>query len=287
MLPFCENVVMPYSFFPIKSFLSSTMVHVIEAHPHWHAEIEVLYFIKGSARQQINETIFIAECGDIVFIGKNQIHSTYSFGKNDCEILVMQFNSEQMLGSDGNISIIHPYTHLIEEVIFINPIKSDTKAGKMLYYHINEIHQELTNKEVAYESMAKAALHRIAGILARYRLFEITCIDLVKMKNIRKMLENTFRLIDEAYSEEITLNRAAQVSNLSVTHFCRLFKEATGMTFNDYITFYRVNHAIRLLNSSKKMTEIALECGFGSISSFIRSFKKYKSCAPSKYMQMK
>ena len=76
------------------------------------------------------------------------------------------------------------------------------------------------------------------------------------------MLEKTFDLIDISYFEDVSLKKAALVSNLSIQHFCRLFKKTTGMTFNDYLSFYRVNRAEKLLHSQKKITEIALECGF-------------------------
>jgi len=283
MEPYCENVDMPYNLFPVKSFETSTMEHVIEVHPHWHPEIEILFFISGFAKQQVNDSFFTAQCGDIIIIGKEQLHSTYSFGKNKCEILVIQFYADNMFEQGANYKNIVSYKNFRNEVIYKNPIKSDSNEGQILLQNIVSIHKELKEKKTAYENMIKAALYCVKGILTRSELYTVSQINSESTLKAHSMLEKTFKLIDECYSEEITLGKAALTSNFSVTHFCRLFKKVTGMTFYDYLTFYRVNRAERMLNSSKKMTEIAFECGFGSVSAFIRSFKKYKKCAPSKY----
>lgn len=283
MEAYCENVVMPFYLFPIKSFTTSTMEHVIEVHPHWHTEIEILYFINGQAKQQVNENIFHAENGDIVIIGKDQLHSTYAYENNICEVLVIQFDAHNILGPFINNSDIDAHFDFSNETIYENPIKTDSNEGQTILKSIIEIHEELRNNQIAYESMVKAALFRFAGTLARYGLYKVNRTNHDNMQYIHSMLEKTFKLIDECYSEEISLRKAALTSNLSVTHFCRLFKKATGMTFYDYLTFYRVNRAEKMLNTSRKMAEITFQCGFGSVSSFIRSFKKFKNCAPSKY----
>jgi AraC-like DNA-binding protein len=44
-----------------------------------------------------------------------------------------------------------------------------------------------------------------------------------------------------------------------------------------------VNQAEKMLNSEEALSEIAFECVFGSVSSFIRNFKKYRGSAPSDY----
>ena len=279
---YCENVVMPFYLFPIKSFITSAMEHVMEVHPHWHAEIEVLYFIKGQAKQQVNGRIFSAESGDIVIIGKDQLHSTYVYGNNQCEVLVVQFD-DSILGSVINNTVIKAYLDFSNEVIYQNPIKTDSDEGQTILKSILDIHKELNNNQIAYESMVKAALFKFAGTLARSGLYNVNHTNRDNMHYIHSILEKTFQLIDESYCDEISLRKAALTSNLSVTHFCRLFKKSTGMTFYDYLTFYRVNQAEKMLNSSRKLTDIAFQCGFGSVSTFIRSFKKFKNCTPSKY----
>ena len=283
----CETVFMPDKKFRIKSLVSSAFEHVIAVHPHWHSEIEILYTINGCAKQQVNDHFFTTDVGDIVIINKDQLHSTYSYQGSKCEILVIMFDSSEFIDyfttqqdNDNSVKIFENY------VIFKSPIKSDDEQGKLLLSCILDIHEELENKQNAYQYIVKSLLYRMGGMLLRSDLFQA---DHRNMKNIRlarQVLEKTFKLIDESYSEEISLKKAASISNLSTPHFCRLFKKTTGMTFNDYLSFYRVNIAEGLLHSQKTITEVALECGFGSSSSFIRSFKKHKKCTPSYYRKL-
>jgi AraC-like DNA-binding protein len=56
------------------------------------------------------------------------------------------------------------------------------------------------------------------------------------------------------------------------------------MTFTDFINTYRLQSAANLLeNSSLKIIEIALECGFKSVRAFNDAFKKQLCCTPSEY----
>lgn len=283
----CEKVIMPDERFRIKSFISSTFEHVIAVHPHWHSEIEILYIINGCAKQQVNEHFFTTEAGDIVIINKDQLHSTYSYQGSKCEILVIMFDSSDFIdylvtqqNNDRSVEIFENY------VLFKNPIRSDSELGKLLLGFIFDIHEELNNKHNAYQYIVKSLLYRMAGTLIRNDLYQVECSNIKNIRLTRQVLEKTFKLIDESYFEEIDLKKAASISNLSIPHFCRLFKKTTGMTFNDYLSFYRVNRAERMLHLRKTITEVALECGFGSLSSFIRNFKKYKKCTPSNYKKL-
>lgn len=92
------------------------------------------------------------------------------------------------------------------------------------------------------------------------------------------------RYIQNQYQERITLDQAAQAVNASTRHFCKLFKQATGLTFTDYLARLRVEKAKNLLqNPHHRVSEIAFETGFDSISQFNRSFKRITGLAPTQF----
>ncbi|NNF00977.1 MAG: AraC family transcriptional regulator [Pyrinomonadaceae bacterium] len=81
-----------------------------------------------------------------------------------------------------------------------------------------------------------------------------------------------------------SLDELAGVAYLSSFHFHRIFTAITGETVNAFTNRLRLEKAARLLKYSKNsLTEIALNCGFSSSSTFSRSFKKYFGLAPSEY----
>lgn len=275
-----EKVIMPDEGLRIRSGVSSASEHMIEVHPHWHNEVEILFFINGYAKQQVDDHIFIAEPGDIVIISSDQIHSTYSYQESKCDILVVMFDAANLFGNQANQVSTQSYGNTVH---FKNPIKTSEDLGKCLLESINQINKELIEKKDSYAGMIMSYLFKLTSLLKRYNLYEIHSKNEKNVNIIKQTLQKTFTLIDKNYAEDISLVLAAAASNLSIPHFCRLFKKATGMTFTDYLNFYRVLHAEKLLSSSKTITDISLECGFGSTSSFIRSFKKYKHCTPSSF----
>ncbi|NBB77849.1 MAG: helix-turn-helix domain-containing protein, partial [Verrucomicrobia bacterium] len=94
------------------------------------------------------------------------------------------------------------------------------------------------------------------------------------------------KYIKERFQEKITLDEASQAVNASTRNFCKVFKQATGMTFTDYLARTRVEKAKQLLqNPHLRVSEIAFETGFESISQFNRSFKRITGQSPTHYRQ--
>ncbi len=81
-----------------------------------------------------------------------------------------------------------------------------------------------------------------------------------------------------------TVGELAQLCGISDVHLHRLFVEVIGKTPMEYLTDMRMEEAKRLLSGSIcSIGEIASRCGFGSIYSFSRAFKRYCGIAPSAY----
>ncbi|WP_425517551.1 helix-turn-helix domain-containing protein [Paenibacillus agaridevorans] len=90
--------------------------------------------------------------------------------------------------------------------------------------------------------------------------------------------------IEEHYSREIYIDELASLLSHSRSHFCRVFKDFTGVTPMDYLNFYRVNKAADLLQTDGcKVIDAALQTGFDNLSHFTNTFKKYMQCTPSEY----
>ena len=76
-------------------------------------------------------------------------------------------------------------------------------------------------------------------------------------------------------NENISLSEMGGVINLSQYHFCRLFKQSTGITPHQYLTRCRIDKAKQLLLKTKlTITEIDFEIGFNNHSSFTRLFRR-------------
>ena len=85
-------------------------------------------------------------------------------------------------------------------------------------------------------------------------------------------------LINWTYSRidsKITLEEAARYVNFSKSYFCKYFKEATGMSYVNYLQHIRVSKAASMLLKGASIADCCFECGYTNISYFISIFKKY------------
>ncbi len=84
--------------------------------------------------------------------------------------------------------------------------------------------------------------------------------------------------------DELSLAAVAQIVNMSATYFSEKFKEMTGINFVDYVARTRVEKARNLLlNPNRRVSEVAFEVGFQSLSQFNRTFRKVVGESPRDY----
>lgn len=105
----------------------------------------------------------------------------------------------------------------------------------------------------------------------------------------RSVLKLAVDFIDHNYmDEEISLNKAAHVANVSANHFSALFSQNMGQTFTEYLTDLRMNKAKELLRcTAMRSSEIAGEVGYKDAHYFSYLFKKTQGMTPSEYRKMR
>ena len=90
--------------------------------------------------------------------------------------------------------------------------------------------------------------------------------------------------ICEHQSEKLSLGQVAKAVNMSAFYFCKMFKKITGVNFTDYLSRVRIEKAKNLLlNPNLRVSEIAFEVGFQSLTHFNRVFKKLLGQSPTDY----
>lgn len=93
--------------------------------------------------------------------------------------------------------------------------------------------------------------------------------------------------IDENLSRTIALQELAGLFGWSPHYFCRIFKQATGVSPHQYVLRRRIERAKVLLRDHKReLACIALEAGFGSQSHFGAIFRRLTGCTPKRFRQL-
>lgn len=114
------------------------------------------------------------------------------------------------------------------------------------------------------------------------KLFLQLLSDLAESLERDQRLCRVWRLIESDYSDpELNLERAASQSGASVNHLNILLRRATGFTFHRLLTRYRLLRAMGMMSGKNpNLLDVALDSGFGSLSSFERNCRAILGRSP-------
>lgn len=99
-----------------------------------------------------------------------------------------------------------------------------------------------------------------------------------------KYIEQAQDYVREHYKNDITIGEVAEYLDLSEGYLSRLFKKYTDYTFVNYLTYYRIHVAMKLLKDCRwKIYEVAEEVGYTDTTYFSTLFKKSVGISPSEF----
>ena len=122
-------------------------------------------------------------------------------------------------------------------------------------------------------------LHLIAEKVIEHSAFEETaCTDGI-------LFQKVVTYLSTHYTEEIKLSHLAKLFGYNEKYLSHALHSLTGMHFSRLITFYRIEHAKKLLSSQPQMsiTTVAMESGFAAANTFHRAFLKHMGMTPMQY----
>jgi YesN/AraC family two-component response regulator len=149
---------------------------------------------------------------------------------------------------------------------------------------------DLSKLEEAYfhtRVLGKAQYEAMVGLLTIFgqHLSIVANQVAVQQKNAEPpAITRAKAFIDSHQAEDLCLGEVARAVNTSTFYFCKMFKKATGLHFTEYLSRVRIEKARNLLlNPNLRVSEIAYEVGFQSLTHFNRVFKKLIGNSPTEY----
>ena len=103
-------------------------------------------------------------------------------------------------------------------------------------------------------------------------------------------IERTNRAVDYIfahYGRELSLEEVAEHLGMKPTYFSRVFKQATGRSFVEFVNRLRISKSCELLaEGDRPVTEVCFASGFNNLSNFNRRFQQLKGMTPSHYRRL-
>ena len=153
---------------------------------------------------------------------------------------------------------------------------------------INAISQEISEKRDEWRTAVRAHLSMLLITVSRYVGDAIKNISVRQSKEWGAVSFAIRTVMENFENSDLTLGDIADELYISKSHLSRQFKLLTGEPFSDYVRNFRINHACRLLKSSKTtVDDIAIQCGWRDIPSFYKAFNLCKGMTPHQYRTLK
>ena len=100
----------------------------------------------------------------------------------------------------------------------------------------------------------------------------------------QERINPVYAYLVENFRQQVSLEAAAGIANMTTNAFCKYFKKITRKTFMETIIEYRLNYAIQqLVQTDKPISDISYESGFGDVSHFYKTFKQKMQISPLNY----
>lgn len=176
----------------------------------------------------------------------------------------------------------------IGQVLRHTLLKSDTaKVARTLSTHgirFGEKFQKAWEKNPLIPPDKYNAIVRLLTFFAEQLSALINQIVLEQQNVEPPLVQKAREYIANNKTESLSLAAVAKAAGASVFHFCKVFKKSTGLKFTDYVARVRLEDArTQLLNPGQRVSEIAYDVGFQSLTQFNRTFKRVFGQSPSEF----
>ncbi len=246
---------------------------------HWHPFAEILLCLKPGNDVSLNFRKYHMAPNDFIICFPGDLHSIKNTSPD--AFYVIQFPI-QLLTVVQDFNKLQP---ILTRNAYCAYDSSNVELEKMVLL-LKEI-VSVSETDIPFlEAKLYSLLLVFFALYGQYSLnehIEETDTETAQYKSAKLMAEACL-YISQNCSEPLTLEDVAHQIGISKSYFSHLFKDYTQMTFVDYLTQERIRKAENLFSGpKKKFIDIAFECGFTSISSFNRTFKKIKGISPREF----
>ncbi|WEK53687.1 MAG: AraC family transcriptional regulator [Candidatus Cohnella colombiensis] len=247
---------------------------------HYHKEVEFLFILRGELTAFCPEEQLVLRDGDIGLFGSNEPH--HSMPTNaDLSYYVLQIDLHKYWDQSTLRSMRH-FAEVIRPLSSLNYIyRENGQVRSETVKLIREIYEEMNNKELGYELAVSSKIKNMLLLLLR----NDTQSKLHYHDNdLIERMQPALDYVDKHLHEKLSVDALCKQINISYTYFIKLFKQAVGMPFTEYVAYKRIKKAEQqLLTNNASIAEIAESVGMTNLGHFYDMFHRFNHCTPREY----
>lgn len=249
---------------------------------HFHPEYELVLNIKSNGTRIIGDSVELFDQYDMVLIGGKIPHS-WNYYKSEKGLpekhgIMVHFKQSSL----GDALLAQHELHCVRELLekaergIVFSVEDAKKAEK---YLVQMVSSNGIDKMIDF--------FNILRLMCNAEKKAMLCSENYKQaydERGNKRMAEVYTYIRENYFKSMTLEKISKIAHMSPFTFSRFFKKNCGAGFVEYLNRVRTNKACYLLRETDyQVHDIAVECGFGSISNFNKQFRKTEGISPRDY----
>lgn len=250
---------------------SLTMMHNTDevsyiSRRHYHRSVEIGLMIRGSAGYIVNEHIETINSGDISYIDSWDVHYFDIKKGNETYTVIIGTEYLRDFYNTYGDSDCTPY---------FDQALRNREVNQRILKLLQEWEQKYDESDVltniGYINLIFAEL--VKGYPVRLRKH-----NRQEMSAVNAVLE----YINSNYQKDISLQDVAKALGYGTSYCSKIFHEYIDQDFRNYVNGVRIEAARRMMleNPEKRVTDIAYDCGFGSLNTFYRAYKRIFKKSP-------
>jgi AraC-like DNA-binding protein len=267
--------------FPFHLVYRDTKSSQSELPDHLHDWFELIYVYRGKGTIFIDQTFYEMEQGDWFIVPGNTIHRAFPDQENPVTSTAVFFSSILLQQSSWGDSFSYLQCFEQAKKRRAHKIPSTESQRQMFERYLEDTYQECQLQNPGYRHAILLHLQRILLEINREMVQGSqgpgSTVGPVWMKEI-------LLYIDEHTDANLSLPSLSQRASVNPSHFCRVFKQLTGMNVTEYVNTKRIIRAgDLLLSTDNSISTIASMCGIETLPHFHRMFKKVTGMTPAIY----
>lgn len=268
-----HEVVVPDKGLPFKLFLFEGNKGKYIRDKHWHRSIEIFAVKDGSLHFIMNDQNYYLKAGDFVIVNSNEVHSVYAPDPNETIVLQIPLN-------------LFAAYYTSEQFIWFS--HSEKQDDEQVFTLLEQMYGHYCEQKMGYELQMLSRFYQLEYLLVtKYRKLEVRE-DVVKNNRQLKRLGMITGYLKEHYTEEISLEKLAQIFGYSPSYLSRMFQKYAQINYKDYLQSVRLEHALKELEETDNpIGEIAWNHGFANSKAFSNLLRKKYGYLPNEYRKKK
>lgn len=248
---------------------------------HWHNAAEIIIPLANNFSVISGGEEYVLKEKEILIIPPGELHSMPA---QEGRRIIFQCDSSQL----EDIAILDSLMPVFGTSVHITP-EMDKELYVVARKNILDIYADYYSNSAVADVRIYMNLLNILIAVRRYQLKRSAVLTMASDISSDDSLKLSYvmKYINQNFTEELSLDRLAEIAGYSKYHFSRIFKKYNGVSFVQYISTKRIKMAEKLLvDPELSITEVAMHSGFASLTTFNRTFKMVKNCTPSEFKRL-